>query len=69
MILQIQHIMPALSAVGLLVAGAVAPVALLSYWVINYAWNLGQSAVVLRWFPTPGSEAAERRTKARARPE
>lgn len=64
MMLQIQHLMPALSAVGLLVAGAVAPVALLSYWVINSAWTLGQSAVVFRWFPTPGSEAAERRTKA-----
>lgn len=56
-----QRIMPALSAVGLLVAGGVVPVALLVYWVCNSTWTLGQSAVVTRWFPTPGSPAAARR--------
>jgi len=57
---QAQHLMPAISAVGLLVAGGVVPVALLAYWVINATWTLGQSAVVWRWFPTPGSPAALR---------
>lgn len=56
-----QQIMPALSAVGLLVAGGVVPAALLVYWVCNNAWTLAQTAVVWRWFPTPGSPAAARR--------
>lgn len=55
-----QQLMPALSAVGLLAAGAVVPVALLAYWVCNGLWTLGQSAVVYRWFPTPGTPAAAR---------
>lgn len=55
------QLMPALSAVGVLVAGGVVPVALLGYWVCNAAWTLGQSAVVWWWFPTPGSPAALRR--------
>ncbi len=54
------QLMPALSAVGLLVAGGVVPVALLVYWVCNSAWTLGQATVVWRWFPTPGSPAAAR---------
>lgn len=56
-----QHLLPAVSAVGLLVAAGAVPVALLVYWVCNSAWTLGQSAVVVRWFPTPGSPAAARR--------
>ncbi len=55
-----QQLMPAISAVGLLVAGGVVPAALLVYWVCNATWTLGQSAVVWRWFPTPGSPAALR---------
>ena len=55
-----QQLMPMLSAVGLLVAGGVVPVALLAYWVCNSVWTLAQSAVVWRWFPTPGSPAAAR---------
>lgn len=62
--LQVQQLLPALSAAGLLLAAGVVPVALLSYWVINSAWTLSQSAVVWRWFPTPGSAAADRRAKA-----
>ena len=54
------QMMPALSALGLLVAGAVVPVALLAYWVCNSMWTLGQSAVIWWWFPTPGSPAAGR---------
>lgn len=50
-----QQLMPALSALGLLVAGSVVPVALLAYWVCNSAWTLGQAAVIRRWFPTSGS--------------
>ncbi len=57
-----QRLLPALSAGGLLVAGGFVPVALLVYWVCNNAWTLGQSAVVWRWFPTPGSAAALRRS-------
>lgn len=57
---KVQQMMPAISAVGLVVAGGAVPVALLVYWVCNSAWTLGQSAVVWRWFPTPGSDAAGR---------
>jgi YidC/Oxa1 family membrane protein insertase len=57
---KLQHMVPALSAVGMLVAGGFVPIALLIYWVCNAVWTLGQSAVVRRWFPTPGSAAATR---------
>jgi YidC/Oxa1 family membrane protein insertase len=57
-----QQLMPMLSALGLLVAGGVVPVALLAYWVCNSGWTLAQSAVVWRCFPTPGSPAAARAT-------
>jgi YidC/Oxa1 family membrane protein insertase len=56
--------LPALSAVGLLVAGGVVPVALLAYWILSSVWTLVQSAVVARWFPTPGTVAAARRVTA-----
>jgi YidC/Oxa1 family membrane protein insertase len=56
------QVMPVLSAVGLLVAAGFVPVALLVYWVVNSSWSLGQAAVVTRWFPTPGSPAAARRS-------
>ena len=55
-----QQLMPAISALGLLVAGGAVPVALLVYWVCNSTWTLGQAAVIGRWFPTPGSPAADR---------
>lgn len=55
-----QQLLPALSAIGLLVAGGVVPVTLLAYWVCSSAWTLGQSAVIARWFPTPGTPAAAR---------
>ncbi|WP_109507449.1 membrane protein insertase YidC [Nocardioides speluncae] len=55
-----QALMPTLSAVGLLVAGGVVPVALLVYWACNNLWTLGQSAAIARWWPTPGSPAAAR---------
>ena len=55
-----QQLMPAISAAGLLIAGGIVPVALLVYWVCNAVWTLAQSAVVWRWFPTPGSPAAAR---------
>ena len=55
-----QRMMPALSALGVLVAGGVVPAALLVYWVCNSLWTLAQSAVIWRWFPTPGSRAASR---------
>ncbi len=57
---RITHLMPSLSALGLVLAGGVVPVALLVYWVCNAFWTLAQSAVVWRWFPTPGSAAALR---------
>lgn len=55
---QAHQLMPGLSAVGLLVVGGIVPVALLLYWVCNSTWTLGQSWVVWRYFPTPGSPAA-----------
>jgi YidC/Oxa1 family membrane protein insertase len=55
-----QRLMPGLSAAGILVSAGVVPVALLAYWICSSAWTLGQSAVVMRWFPTPGSPAARR---------
>ena len=55
-----QQLMPLLSAIGLIVAGGVVPVALLVYWACNAAWTLGQCAVIWHWFPTPGSPAATR---------
>lgn len=54
------RVMPALSAAGIVVSAGVVPVALLAYWILNSGWTLGQSAVVARWFPTPGTEAARR---------
>ena len=55
-----QQMIPALSAVGLLVTGGVVPAALLAYWVCNSLWTVSQSAIIWRWFPTPGSPAADR---------
>jgi YidC/Oxa1 family membrane protein insertase len=57
---KVQQLMPAISAIGLIVAASAVPLALLVYWVCNSAWTLGQSAIVWRWFPTPGSPAAHR---------
>jgi len=65
----VQNTMPLVSAAGMLLAGGVVPVALLVYWVCSQVWTMAQSAVVWRWFPTPGSQAASRleaRTVARA---
>jgi YidC/Oxa1 family membrane protein insertase len=58
---RMHQLMPVISALGVAVAGGFVPVALLLYWVCNAVWTLGQSAVVWRWFPTPGSPAATRR--------
>lgn len=56
-----QQLMPFVSAAGIVVVGGVVPVALLGYWLCNAVWTAGQSAVIWRWFPTPGSAAAGRR--------
>ncbi len=61
---QATRMMPTLSAGGLLLAGTFVPVGLLVYWVASQVWTLGQSFVVWRWFPTPGSRAARRREAA-----
>ena len=58
---RVQQLMPAISAISLLVFAGAVPVALLVYWLCNSTWTLGQSAVVWWWFPTPGSPAATRR--------
>jgi YidC/Oxa1 family membrane protein insertase len=55
------QLMPALSALSMIVVGGFVPVALLVYWVCSSTWTLGQTAVVVRWFPTPGTPAAARR--------
>ncbi|KQO42775.1 membrane protein insertase YidC [Aeromicrobium sp. Leaf245] len=62
---QATRLMPTLSSVGLLAAGAFVPVGLLVYWVFSQVWTLGQSFVVWRWFPTPGTRAAERSSARR----
>jgi YidC/Oxa1 family membrane protein insertase len=59
---RMQELMPVISAAGMLLAGSSVPLALLVYWVISGLWTAGQAAVIHRWFPTPGSPAAERRT-------
>ncbi|WP_107773716.1 membrane protein insertase YidC [Nocardioides sediminis] len=56
-----QQLMPVLSAVGMVVAGGVVPLALIAYWVFSQGWTMGQAAVVGRRFPTPGTLAAQRR--------
>lgn len=53
----VQKMMPMLSALGLLFAAAAVPVGLLVYWVASNAYTLAQQAIVMRWFPTPGSPA------------
>jgi YidC/Oxa1 family membrane protein insertase len=60
---RMHQLLPVLSALGVAVAGGFVPVALLVYWVCNASWTLSQSAVVWRWFPTPGSPAAARRPR------
>lgn len=55
-----QRLMPTLSALGIAVSAGIVPVALLAYWVMSSSWSLAQSAVVARWYPTPGTEAAAR---------
>jgi YidC/Oxa1 family membrane protein insertase len=54
---RVQQLMPLASATGILVAAGVVPLALLVYWVTNATWTCAQSAVIMRWFPTPGSPA------------
>ena len=61
---RVQQMVPLISAVGLMVAGGVVPVALLVYWLCNGLWSLVQSAVIWRWFPTPGSPAAMRAARS-----
>lgn len=58
-IADVQKMMPIMSALGLLVASAAVPVGLLVYWVASNAYTLVQQAVIVRWFPTPGSPAHE----------
>lgn len=55
-----QQMAPLISAAVMLVMGGVVPVALLVYWTCSALWTCAQSAVVWRWFPTPGSPAALR---------
>jgi YidC/Oxa1 family membrane protein insertase len=58
-----QQVLLPVSALSLLLAASVVPVAMMAYWVCNGAWTLGQSAAVWRWFPTPGSPAAARASR------
>ncbi|MEW1952278.1 membrane protein insertase YidC [Terrabacter sp. NPDC080008] len=59
-----QRLLPWLGAVGLLVAAAVVPAALVVYWFLNNAWTFAQQGLVSRFAPTPGSPAAARRDHA-----
>ncbi|WP_139983055.1 membrane protein insertase YidC [Nocardioides litoris] len=58
---QAQRLVPFVSAGGMLLAGGVVPVALLWYWVCGALWTFGQTWVIWRFFPTPGTPAAARR--------
>ncbi|WP_240541362.1 membrane protein insertase YidC [Bifidobacterium santillanense] len=44
------------------VSGATLPFGVLLYWMTNNLWNLAQTLVQLRLFPTPGSVAGERKS-------
>lgn len=55
-----QQWVPLLSAGGMLLAGGIVPVALLVYWGCSALWTTGQTAVIVRWFPTPGTPAHAR---------
>jgi YidC/Oxa1 family membrane protein insertase len=59
---KVHQLLPVISAAGLVVAAGVVPIALLAYWVCNALWTAGQSVIIWRWFPTPGSPAAHRFT-------
>ena len=63
-VLSAQRLMPVLSAGSLLVTGGFVPLALLVYWVWSQAWTFAQTAVIVRWFPTPGTPAAADRLDA-----
>ena len=58
---QVQKVMPTVSALGVVVAAGAVPLGLIAYWVCNSAWTMAQTAVIVRWFPTPGTAAAQRR--------
>ncbi|MCA0436834.1 MAG: membrane protein insertase YidC [Actinobacteria bacterium] len=63
----VQRLLPAASAVGVVAAATAVPVGVLVYWVAGNAWMLGQQAAIARWWPTPGSAAAEAQAARRAR--
>lgn len=63
----VQRMMPALSAVGVLMAAAAVPLGLLVYWVASNGWTCGQQAAICRWWPTPGTPAAQAREARLAR--
>ncbi len=62
---QVQRLMPALSAAGIAVSGAVLPLGVVLYWLVGALWTAAQQAVVNRWAPTPGSRADAARQERR----
>ncbi len=54
---RIQGALPALTAVGLLVAAPMVPAGVLVYWLVSAVWTAAQQAVITRRWPTPGSAA------------
>ncbi len=54
---EVQRMMPAVSALGILVAAVAVPFGLLVYWVATNAWTLAQQGLIVRFAPTPGSAA------------
>lgn len=65
---QAQRVMPAVSAIGILVGAVAVPLGLLVYWVANTAFTLIQQGVITRYAPTPGSPAYAARAARRAGP-
>ncbi|WP_226345446.1 membrane protein insertase YidC [Agilicoccus flavus] len=53
----VQRMLPAVSALGIVVGAGAVPAGILVYWVATNAWSLAQQAGINRWAPTPGSPA------------
>jgi YidC/Oxa1 family membrane protein insertase len=58
---RMQKIMPYIFPAFYLLSGWQMPFGVLFYWVTNNLWTLGQSLLQVRYMPTPGSPAAERK--------
>ncbi|MFV0458138.1 MAG: membrane protein insertase YidC [Actinomycetales bacterium] len=56
----VMAMMPVLATGGAVVAAVLMPAGLVLYWLAGAVWTAGQQAVVVRFWPTPTSQAAAR---------